>query len=259
MSSVENAVGYLPALKRPAWLNHYPAIADEAALVYDRILKDEREYDAQPAKARLGRSPATLEQIEILNRLASDQRMKGVWRELYRKRRGSSEFLNPVKRKGLLKEKLARLHDLKNQDMAVRAFFNFAHWLASGRLDLMTQKEINSNNKPFTILASRLRKDAEGLRTLGLDKLAADAEAIASDCEKSAYIPTKPNIILPILKRSRGDDVLRGFVLRMSAICREGFGNGLAGTVATTASVSLSKQISACLVRDIVRAHDPRG
>ena len=108
------------------------------------------------------------------------------------------------------------------------------------------------------MMASRLRKDAGGLRTLGLDELATDVEAIAADCEKSGYMP-KPNIILPIVKRSRGDDVMRGFVLRMSATCREGFGNGLPGTVATTASVALSKRISAHQVRDMVRAHDPRG
>jgi hypothetical protein len=184
--------------------------------------------------------------------------MKGVWRELYRKRRGSNEFLNPVKKEGLLKDKITRLHDSKNQDMAVRAFFHFAFWLAAGRLDLMTQDEINSKNRPFSVMASRLRKDAGGLRMLGLDELATDVEAIAADCEKDAYIP-KPNIVLPIVKRSRGDDVMRGFVLRMSAICREGFGNGLPGTVATTASVALSKRIRAHQVRDMVRAHYPRG
>ncbi len=258
MTSVEKKDHYLPRLEQPSWLDLYPSVADEAAVIYDGILRHEREHDAQPVEARFRRNWSALEQIEVLNRLASDQRMKRVWHELYRRSRGSNEFLNPVRREGLLKDKITRLHDPKSQDMAVRAFFNFAVWLAAGRLDLITQDGVNSKNRPFSMMASRLRKDAGGLRALGLDELATDAEAVASDCEKSAYIP-KPNIILPIVKRSRGDDVTRGFVLRMSGICREGFGNGLPGTVATTASVALSKPISAHQVRDIVRAHDPRG
>lgn len=245
-----------PRLELPSWLARYPSVAHEAESIYDSILRNEREYNEQPVDARFPRNFTASEQIEILSRLASDQRMSHVWRELYRKKRGSSEFLNPVKRQGLLKEELTTLHDPRNQDMAVRAFLNFAFTLAPGGLGLITQDAINSKAKPYTIVASRLRKDAEGLRALGLTELAGGVEAIAIDCEKSVYIP-KPNILLPIVKRSRGDDVMRAFVLQMSAICHQGFGKGLPGTVATTASVALSKKISGHQVRDIVRAHDP--
>jgi len=138
MTSVESAVRSLPHLELPSWLDLYPSIANQAEVIYDGILWNDREYSEQPVEARFPRSYTALEQIEVLKRLASDQRMKGVWRELYRKRRGSNEFLNPVKREDLLKEKITRLHDPENQEMAVRTFFNFAFWLGAGRLDLTT-------------------------------------------------------------------------------------------------------------------------
>jgi hypothetical protein len=232
----------LPRLKLPSWLDHYPSVADEAESIYISILQEEQEYNRQPAEARFPRKITASKQLEVLRRLATDQRMKCVWRELYRKERGSNEFLNPVKRQWLLNEKLTILHDPSNQDMAVRAFLNHAVVLAQGWFGLITQDEINSKAKPYSTMASRLRKDADGLRALGLSELAADVESVAISCEKSVYIP-RPNILMPIVKRSRGDAVMRNYVLQLSAICRMGFDKGLTGTVATAASVALSKEM----------------
>jgi hypothetical protein len=251
---VDSAVCRLPRLEFPSWLARYPSVADEGESIYEGILRDEREYQEQPTDARLPRKFAASEQIAILSRLVTDKRMDRVWRELYRKKRGSNEFSNPAKRQGLFKEELTTLHDPLNQDMAVRAFLNFAFMLAPGGLRLITQDWIDSKARPYAKMAYRLRRDAEGLRALGLSELAASVEVVAIDCEKGVYIP-KPNILMPIVKRSRGDDVVRAFVLQMSAICREVFGNALSGTVATTANVALSKKISRHQVRDIVRAH----
>jgi hypothetical protein len=105
-------------------------------------------------------------------------------------------------------------------------------------------------------MASEFRKNAEDFRASGLKELAADAESLATCCEKRLRAPSNP-ILYPIVARSRGDLVKRYYVLKMSALCREGFGKGLAGTVATTASVVLSKNVSGAQVREIVRAHDP--
>jgi hypothetical protein len=182
--------------------------------------------------------------------------MERVWRELYRKKRGSNEFLNPVQREGLYDGKqLTTLHDLQHQHRAVAEFFYHACFFAVVRLPL-TQDKINSRIKSYAIMASKFRKNAEGLRASGLNELAADAESLATSCEKRLRAPSNP-ILYPIVKRSRGDAVMRYYVLKMSALCREGFGKGLAGTVATTASVALSKDISGDQVREIVRAHDP--
>ena len=59
----------------------------------------------------------------------------------------------------------------------------------------------------------------------------------------------------PVVTRSRGDDLVRGFVLRMNFICHMLFEKDLPGTVATTAGVAFSKKISGDQVRDMVRAY----
>jgi hypothetical protein len=77
----------------------------------------------------------------------------------------------------------------------------------------------------------------------------------AQACDDSGGAP-KPGVLNPIVKRSRGDQALRAYILRPSLICRELFGIGLPGTVATTAGVVFSKKLSGHQVRDMVRANN---
>jgi hypothetical protein len=237
--------GDLPAgLKLPSWLDRYPVVVYAAGSVYDTLRSD--------AICRITAS----EQIEVLRRLATDQRMERVWTELYRKKRRSNEFLNPVQRERLSDGKqLSTLHGPQHQHTAVAEFFYHAWFFAVVKLPL-TQDKINSRIKPYTVMASRLRKNAEGLRALRLNELAGDVESAATSCENHLQAPSN-DILYPIIKRSRGDRVMRSYVLKMSALCRRGFGKVLPGTIATTASVALLKNVSGDQVRDIVRAHDP--
>lgn len=76
----------LPQLELPNWLPS--PVAEEAQRVYDDILQQDRKLDPRPFTAS--------EQIKVLFRLASDQRMKKVWNELRKKKRERpSEFLHP--------------------------------------------------------------------------------------------------------------------------------------------------------------------
>jgi hypothetical protein len=263
---VDQQVGDLPpGVELPSWLDRYPTVVYAAKCTYDTILLRERKYNARPATStdasgRVWVKPrqrvTASEKIEILKLLATDPRMERVWRELYRKKRGSNEFLNPVRREGLLNGKqLTTLHDPQQQNIAVDAFFHYAWHFAAVRFPLTTQDKILSHFKPYTIMASRLRKNAEGLRALGLDELAADVETVATRCDKRLHV--RSHILYPTVKRSRGDAVMRYYVLQMSVLCRRGFGKVLPGVIATTASVALSKNISGDQVREIVRAHDP--
>jgi hypothetical protein len=269
----------LPKLELPNWVPS--PVAELAERLYDLILQGDPNYRRKRTNLILERlrklndplilgvdsayeQPFSQEQrsaliasLKTLCRLASDERMNRVWKELYRKKTGSNEFLNPVKRESLVLEKITSLHDPKNQDLAVQSFLNYAFLLATGGPRLLTQAEVDAKRRPFTIMTLRLREDAQDLRMRGLDRLAEGVEAIAIDCEKSAYKP-KPDIFFPVVDRSRGDDVVRGFVLQLSGICLAGFEKGLTGTVATTASVALSKVITGRRVREIVRAHHPR-
>ena len=107
------------------------------------------------------------------------------------------------------------------------------------------------------MMAIRLREDSQNLQSLGANKFASDLEAMAIVLENHTknFNPGKLN---PIVKRSRGDQVLRYFLL-LSMRCRELFGKWLTGTVATAAGVVFSKKITGHQVRNLVRAHDPDG
>ena len=257
---VVNADRCLPSLDLPTWLDLYPSVADAAASIYEGIIQEDREWEdeREPAEARHLRRITSFKKIELLRRLASDQRMKSVWRELYRKkRRPSNEFLNPAIPVGIAFEAKPRaLQDPNNQDMAVRAFFSFAFRYAIEPSKLLTERDIKSKFKPFTIMAIRLREDSESLRSLGLKDFASDLETMAIVCEKNGT-NFKPGIFYPIVKRSRGDQVLRSYILQLSIRCHELFGKGLVGTVATTAGVVFLKKITGHQVRDLMRAHDP--
>ena len=135
-------LAYLSRCESDKWLPLPQALADEQDALDDRALKAHQER--QPAEEQPPRHSTPLERIELLSRLASDQRMKGVWRELYRKRRGAKEFLNPVKRDDLFGEEFRTLHDPNNQDMAVRALFRRAFRYAVSPPHLMTREDVNS-------------------------------------------------------------------------------------------------------------------
>ncbi len=242
----------LPPLELPDWLPG--PVADEAKDLYEGICQKTRQDEPISAERRA----ASLKEIELLCRLASDKRMKKVWRELYRKRRGSlNEFLNPARQRDdeeipWGQELMPFIHDSKNQDLARRGFLCCAFSLGVSCSPL--PKQDNSRQKPFAQMAIRLRQDAQSLASLGFYEFAPDLEAMAVVCEKNINQPVPDTVV----KRSRGDQVLRTYIFRLSKHCRANFGNWLPGTVATTAGVVFSKEIAGRTVRDIMRATTKR-
>jgi hypothetical protein len=265
-----------PRLELPQWVP--PLVADEARFLYDSAITPNQTVERpvyepeqiftvkstgevsrahgrgfifnsrmhavqRTMEAKLLRS-MTRGQIELLCRLASDERMKNVWRELYRQTRGGKQFLNPAK----------GIQDPQNQNIAAREFFNRAFGHAAWPAPLLTDNDFKSKRKSHITVAARLREDAHKLSSLGSDELASELKAIAVTCEEraSAIWP----VYLPPVARSRGDQVLRGYILRMTFVCLRLFDKALHGTVATTAGVAFSKEISGNQVRDMVRAHD---
>ena len=82
-----------PHLELPDWLPG--PVADEARTCTTGILRKNRQGEPLSAERRASVS----KEIELLCRLASDIRMKNVWRELYRQRRRPlKEFLNPARK-----------------------------------------------------------------------------------------------------------------------------------------------------------------
>jgi hypothetical protein len=267
---------HMPRLELPQWVPQL--VSDEARFLYDSAvttnqtverpvyepeqlftIKSTGEVSRLPCRGTIANSrmevvsrameanalrSMTRGQIELLCRLASDERMKNVWRELYRRTRGGKQFLNPAK----------GIQDAQNQDMAAREFFSRAFSYAAWPASLLKYNELKSKRKSHITIAARLREDAHKLSSLGSDELASDVEAIAVACEDraSAIWPS----FLPPIARSRGDQVLRGYILRMTFVCQRLFDKELHGTVATTAEVAFSKELSGNQVRDMVRAHD---
>jgi hypothetical protein len=226
----------VPQLELPDWLPG--PVTEEAQLVYNNILKHDWKCYPRPLTAS--------EEIKVLLRLASDQRMKKVWNELLKKKRNRPcEFLHPFVPTDLA--------DGNPQDLALRFFFRAAWDLATCGIELKTLNQL----KPFTKLASRLQRDAQSLRSLGLDEFASDLEAKAIVCERMGrFLPNSS--FISVVKRARGDQTMRAFILRLSRYCREWwFGKVLTATIATTASVALSKKISAKQVRNLVRSATP--
>ena len=170
----------LPQLELPNWLPS--PVAEEAQRVYDDILQQDRKLDPRPFTAS--------EQIKVLFRLASDQRMKKVWNELRKKKRERpSEFLHPF-----IPDDLAV--DENPQDMALRFFFREAWDLATCGIELKTLKQL----KPFIKMASRLQRDAQSLRSLGLDEFASDLEGMAIVCERMGrFLPNSS--FISVVKR----------------------------------------------------------
>ena len=276
MSSSVDTADRLPRLELPQWVP--PLVADEARFLYDSAITPNETVERpvyEPEQiftlkstgevsrvhgrgiifnSRMQAVRRTMEantlrsmtcgQIELLCRLASDERMKNVWRELFRQTRGGKQFLNPAK----------GIQDPQNQNMAAREFFSRAFGHAAWPAPLLTYNDFKSKRKSHITIAARLREDAHKLSSLGSDELASELEAIAVTCEEraSAIWP----VYLPPVARSRGDQVLRGYILRMTFVCQRLFDKELHGTVATTAGVAFSKEISGNQVRDMVRAHD---
>src|SRR6202035_4136780 len=127
----------------------------------------------------------TFEQIALLCRLVSDERMKNVWRELYRKTRGGKQFLNPARPVF----GFPGLHNPQNQEMAAREFFSDAFGHAAWPAPLLTRDDYKSRRKSFITMAAGLREDAQNLRSLGLSELAPNLEAIAVACGERGRMP----------------------------------------------------------------------
>ncbi len=236
-------------LKSSAFREHYRADPPNSRLEAVCHTIDGLEQRQQRFAGKL--RSMTFEQIELLCRLTSDERMKSVWRELYRTTRGGKQFLNPAK--PLFG--FPGFHDPQNQDNAAREYFSNAFGHAAWPALLMTRNDYKAKRKSFITLAGRLREDAQNLRSLGLSEHASNVDAAAVDCEERG-----PNLVPvhhPVVTRSRGDAAVRGYILRMNFICRYLYERDLHGTVATTASVAFSKKVTAHQIRNLVRAHRP--
>jgi hypothetical protein len=245
-------------IRLPDWLP--PVVKSTAIFIFDRELTEGAPDD-----------------IEVLNRLSSDSRMHGVWRELKRntKSNSSKRYLSPYeyypnrlaewkrtkaselrRKRGAFNEATARLVEGEaqllerkqspteapwpEQDCALSWFFICAYEAAKNRRKILSRAEIDQLMKEFLTTSKQLEGLSETLRSFGMEKEAAELKRIASDLVHEA-LNVEPDAELRghIFKRERTDPELRSYVIRIATVNRVMFGAPLYGTVGATTEVAL--------------------
>jgi hypothetical protein len=193
----------------------------------------------------------------LIARLLTDERMRGVWREIAKCQ------ASPVARDryfGLFGDVV---HDgQSDHDVAVGLFFFYAYFFAHHQVETETVAIFRARFQSMLESVERLREEAQHMHgQLGYGdpevlKHVAAIEAAADFYEREAsriYGKPHPSVV----GRNQGDPRQRAFALMMADEARKLFGRSMYGTVAALTSVALADcdggQVSAANVRDWVR------
>jgi hypothetical protein len=253
----------LPPISFEQWVP--PAVVDEAKKIYVECLNEK-----QPIAV-----------AEMLSKLISDVRMKRVWTELYRKKRGGRKgadaFVNLVRTSLLATERENAANDIRinrgdaracmaihrrlelvlrwtEQDLGVQNLLWRIHSSAT-HMDPEYFSDIQIAEKALRGVAEQLKGVSERLRS----KIPAlRLEAIVDTCSCAAdHLNVDPKTDDPwIIVRDRGinDARLRTFVANMSIAMKTCFGKEMCGTVATLANVVFERDdVSPSRVREMMR------
>ena len=185
---------------------------------------------------------SSAEQHAILLRLATNTRMKTVWKELSRRNRSGGGFFHPAKWR-LVKPEQTQ-DDI--QADALGELFRFAFQAACDRVAV-------SKPEDGALLKANLHERARVLREIA-DDMAPMADPLAAVCalvlrrvadwqEDCVALLRPPSDPLTI-QNDRGDRVVRGVQIIIAVWLRETFGKPLDGMAATLAAVALGQKTS---------------
>ena len=221
---------------------------------------------------------------EILSALETDPRMGVVWKQLYKTKRTehrkTQEFLHPARVTNAsiahgLNENAARLRangnaseakmleaearwqlrqpeeffdpNLSEQDYGVQIFFRKAFECATS-IEPMFRKDVMTHVNKLRRVERALRRQADVLCSLGMDRVAAKVIKIAESCEDTARIKSPPvkKRDPAIIVRNRRDAPARTLAVDLSIESSRLFGDELPGLCARIANVVMQR-------RDITR------
>jgi hypothetical protein len=227
------------------------AVADEAITLPDWL---------PPAAARVARWIEALnllaEERAILLRLATDIRMRGVWRELTRRKRKEGGFFHPAKLrsdKQVLKRRIANsaLTQDEVQAEAIGELFHFVFSAAKDRIEVSKPEDSAPLKAKLRERAKVLREIADDMAPMAHPQAAADAIVLrrVADLQEAAVAVLRPPTDPLTIQNDRGGRVVRAVQIVIAAWLRETFGKPLDGTAATLAAVALDQETSERVTR----------
>jgi len=194
------------------------------------------------------RNPPTA-QYEILIRLATDDRMQKVWKELLRKQR-VGQFKYPASPN----DPTLAAHEAQAKALAITFFYAF-----SVACDQLPVSKLEPVNEPKTILLAKaeILLDIADDLAVTLTQPLCNAETSAEGLADVTALRRVANWLIsnvdqhlrasddPLtIEYDRGDPVARGVPIAIAAWFEKTFGNRLYGTAATLGSVALGQQTS---------------
>jgi hypothetical protein len=139
------------------------------------------------------------------------------------------------------------------QDLAVQYLFHHAYLSALVEKSVVTGQEIASNFVGRTETAHRLFKEADSLRSFGMEREALELVRIAIACQDNVEILSDRWIV----GRKRSDNRLRAYVITLAELTKKLFGKPLYGSLASLATVAFNLADAAGItdaqVREILR------
>jgi hypothetical protein len=124
-------------------------------------------------------------------------------------------------------------------DLAVRYIFQHAYLSALVKAPILTTQEIVENFHERIATADQLRKEADKLKSYGMEDDAWTLIRIAQNCEENIRTGNLDNLCDRwIVDRDRSTSHLRAYVITLAALTRKLFGNPLHGTLARIANVA---------------------
>jgi hypothetical protein len=249
----------------PEWVP--PPLVEAIQAIHEGLLEEERTsqeiHEVDPGFWHHS-DEVFLKRRLLLKRLASDPRMRGVWSEIYKKRRvkyrPTNKFWHPANREGLqqvIRPDVFPSGDASElQDFAARFLLENAFSIAGWPPPFLSKAEVRSQSEPFLEVADALRAEASKLSSLsfGGGPLADQLQEIATTCEQIAERVNHPPYFIPVASRpDQGDKTIRAYVLGMAAVCKIAFGKSLYGTITRIANVALGADLKPRAVREMLR------
>jgi hypothetical protein len=276
LSSLQDGGCRTKTLDLPAWVP--PAVKERVFNIYTN---------------ECVQSVGAADRLDLLLRLASDGRMKGVWAELYKQRqpkKDTKQFVYSPRFRRIgcakawrwkaaelriasdvspetierLRQKLAwsinvpeePIDPQERQDLAAQYFFHHSYLSALVNSPPMTQSEIKNRLEERKSCSGRLRTEADKLRSFGMEEEADNLVAIALQCERDISFAFNRWTI----GRQRTDNRLRAYVFTLAKLNNILFGTPMYGTLATIANVVFNgtNKITGPHIHEMLRGPRPR-